>query len=1019
MLNWLVKKIVGSKNERALKKLRPFVEEINKLEPQLDELSNLELREEAKKLFERIKSDEQLKEAFKRGEITPEVVKGFALVREAAKRTLGMRHFDVQLLGGLVLHQGRIAEMKTGEGKTLVASLPAAVNGFTDRGVHVVTVNDYLARRDAQWMGPVYKFLGLEVGVINSDMKSYLVEWVDPELAERAIAEDWRVWQKGYFGEVLEDKKVNVEAKRAFFTKLVEVPERRKAYEAQITYGTNSEFGFDYLRDNMAADISQVVQVKGHYYAIVDEIDSILIDEARTPLIISGPADIDPSIYYTADAVVRQLEKDKDFELDEKNRTAYLTEEGIKKIEKILGIENLYDPKYTELVHAILQALRAHHLFHKEVHYIVRNGEVLIVDEFTGRVLPGRRWSDGLHQAIEVKEGVEVQPETQTLASITYQNYFRLYEKLAGMTGTAETESVEFKEIYNLDVVVVPTRKPVIRVDHPDLVFKTKRAKWKKVIEEIFLNYLIGRPVLVGTVSIEDNELLSKLLKDKKLLKAIYNSEEFRRRLETLRERHGIPEEEIKKKLQRVWSFGIPHNLLNAKHHEREAEIVAQAGRLNAVTIATNMAGRGTDILLGGNPEYLAKELLKKRGFENPEEAPEEEWKKALEEAIKITSEEKEKVKKLGGLYVIGTERHESRRIDNQLRGRSGRQGDPGESRFIISLEDHLIRLFGGDRVRHLMDRLNIPEDEPLESRFVSKAIENAQKRVEAQNFQIRKRILEMDDVMNVQRNVVYKLRRRLLEGEDLKKEIERFMEDVAEALINRYAVADAPELWEIKRNIPEGEREKADYLERTFKDLTGEEIEVPETVRDREDLKNFLVERMKELYSKKEEFFGKGLMRELERMITLQILDLLWRRHLHAMDRLREGIYLRGYAQRDPVTEYKKEAYEMFENFLNEFKFGVLKSLFHVELAPQEPQPVEEAPPQVHSVGELHIGELPEISNEEIATPLVDVSKQPEGVGGTAQTPSVEVSEENPERKKPRAPRPRRLKDRLRNRKG
>ncbi len=992
MLNWLVKKIVGSKNEREIKRLRPFVERINSLERELDNLTNLRLRERSLELFERIKNDEDLKRRFVKGEITDEVVEGFALVREAAKRTLGLRHFDVQLIGGLVLHQGKIAEMKTGEGKTLVASLPSAVNGYTDKGVHVVTVNDYLARRDAQWMGPIYKFLGLEVGVINSDGKTYVVDWVDPELAERAIKEDWRVWPKGYFGEILEDAKVNVEAKRAFFTHLVEVPERRKAYECQITYGTNSEFGFDYLRDNMAVDLSQIVQVKGHHYAIVDEVDSILIDEARTPLIISGPAEVDPQIYFTADAVVRRLEKGKDFELDEKNRTAYLTEEGVRKVERILNIENLYDPKHSELVHAILQSLRAHHLFHREVHYIVRNGEVLIVDEFTGRVLPGRRWSDGLHQAIEVKEGVEVKPETQTLASITYQNYFRLYEKLAGMTGTAETESVEFKEIYGLDVVVIPTRKPVIRVDHPDLVFKTKRAKWRKVVEEVFLNYLVGRPVLVGTVSIEDNELLSKLLKDKKLLKSIYGSEEFQKRLKELKEKYGLSEEEIKKKLQRVWAFGIPHSVLNAKHHEKEAEIVAQAGRLNAITIATNMAGRGTDILLGGNPEYLAKEILKKKGFEVPEEAPEEEWKAALEEAIKITSEEKEKVKKLGGLYVIGTERHESRRIDNQLRGRAGRQGDPGESRFIISLEDHLIRLFGGERVAKLMNVLNIPEDEPLESKMVSKAIENAQKRVEAQNFQIRKRILDMDDVMNVQRNVVYKLRRQLLEGKELKETVEEFMEDVADLLTSRYAQADEPELWEIERNIPKEERERRDYLERKFFELTGERIEVPESVRSREELKEFLLSKMKELYSKKEEFFGKGLMRELEKMLSLQILDTLWRRHLHHLDRLREGIYLRGYGMRDPITEYKKEAYEMFESFLNEFKFAVLNALFHIELAPQTPEqaPVEGRPQPAPAEGGL----LSQIENQPPAT-------------DREQTPT----------RKPRTPKPRKLKDRLKER--
>ena len=1011
MIGWLVKKLIGSKNEREIKKLKPFVERINALEEELDNLTNLQLRERAQKLFEKIRSSEELKKAFEKGEITPEVVEGFALVREAAKRTLGMRHFDVQLIGGLVLHQGKIAEMKTGEGKTLVASLPAAVNGFTDMGVHVVTVNDYLARRDAQWMGPIYKFLGLDVGVINSDNKTYLVDWVDPQLAERAIEEDWRVWPKGYKGETLPESELNVEAKKAFFTQLVEVPERRKAYEAQITYGTNSEFGFDYLRDNLAIDISQVVQVKNHYYAIVDEVDSILIDEARTPLIISGPAEVDPSIYYTADRIVRQLEKGRHFEVDEKNRTAYLTEEGVKRVEELLGIENLYDPKYTELVHAILQALRAHHLFHKEVHYIVRNGEVLIVDEFTGRVLPGRRWSDGLHQAIEVKEGVEVKPENQTLASITYQNYFRLYKKLAGMTGTAETESVEFKEIYDLDVVVIPTRKPVIRVDHPDLVFKTKRGKWKKVVEEVLLSYLVGRPVLVGTASIEDNELLSSLLRDKKLLREIANREDFKNRLKELIQKYNLPEEEVNKKLRRVLNFGIPHNVLNAKHHEKEAQIVAQAGRLNAVTIATNMAGRGTDILLGGNPEYLAKEILKKRGFENPEEAPEEEWKSALKEAIEQTSKEKEEVKRLGGLYVIGTERHESRRIDNQLRGRSGRQGDPGESRFIVSLEDNLIRLFGGERVQRIMELLNVAEDEALESKMVSKALETAQRRVEAQNFQIRKRILDMDDVMNVQRNVVYKLRRQLLEGKELKKTIEEFMEDVADMLVNRYAPADEPDLWEIERNIPPEERDKRDYLERKLKELTGKGITIPEHIRDREDLKKFLLETLKELYKQKEEYLGKSLMGELERLITLQILDTLWRRHLHMLDRLKEGIYLRGYGMKDPVSEFKREGFQLFEQFLNEFKYATVQALLNVQLE----QP---SPPQGTAVEQPQSG-----ANRTTPIPRGDLSGKTAPQSGQTQTAlppagMVEVKTAPREEKKPRVPQPRKLKDRLKERK-
>jgi preprotein translocase subunit SecA len=995
MINWLLKKIVGSKNQREINKLKPWVEKINSLEEELNRLSNQELRNKALDLFEKIKNNEELKDRITRGELIEEIVLAFALVREVAKRTLGLRHFDVQLIGGLVLHQGKIAEMKTGEGKTLVATLPAVFNGFTDRGVHIVTVNDYLARRDAQWMGPIYKFLGLEVGIINSDGKTYIVDWVDPELAEKAIKEDWRVWPKDYMEEILPEKKINVDAKRAFFTKLVEVPERRKAYECQITYGTNSEFGFDYLRDNMAMELSQIVQVKGHHYAIVDEVDSILIDEARTPLIISGPADIDPSIYYIADHVVRQLEKDKHFKLDEKQRIAYLTEEGIKKVEEILGIKNLYEPAHVELVHAILQSLRAHHLFHKNVHYIVRNGEVLIVDEFTGRVLPGRRWSDGLHQAIEVKEGVEVKPETQTFASITYQNYFRLYKKLAGMTGTAETESVEFKEIYGLDVVVIPTRKPVIRVDHPDLVFKTKRAKWKKVVEEIFLNYLIGRPVLVGTTSIEDNEHLSKLLKDSKLLKKIYNSEEFQKRLKELIKKHNLSEEEIKNKLRKIFQFGIPHNVLNAKHHEREAEIVAQAGRLNAITIATNMAGRGTDILLGGNPEYLAREKLKKKGI-NPQEATEEEWKKTLKEAIEETQKEKEKVKSLGGLYVIGTQRHESRRIDNQLRGRSGRQGDPGESRFIISLEDDLIRLFGGERVAKLMELLKIPEDEPIESKMVSKAIENAQKRVEAQNFQIRKRILEMDDVMNIQRNVVYGLRRQFLEGKNIKETLEKFINYVVERLINSFALADDSDLWE------------KESLEKQLKELTGKEIKIPEEIKDKEQLKEFLREKLLQLLSEKEKHLKENPMfkevenplEELGKVFLLQILDTMWRRHLHHLDRLREGIYLRGYGMRDPITEFKKEAYEMFENFLNEFYFAVLHAIYHLEI----PTPgMEESLPSV----EFQNVEVPPLE----ISPPINLSNTTKVSENSISQPSEE-SASSPQ--KPRVPKPRKLKDRL-----
>ncbi len=923
MVGWILKRILGTKNEREIKKLRPFVRRVNELERELDELPNAELVKRAQEIYDNIRLKEDLKEEILRGRITDEVVEVFALVREAAKRTLGLRHFDVQLIGGFVLHQGKIAEMKTGEGKTLVATLSAAVNGMTDEGVHIVTVNDYLARRDAQWMGPIFRFLGLDVGVINSDGMSYRVEWADEEKLREAIEKDLRVWPKGFFEEVLPSDRVNVEAKKAYFTLLREVS-RREAYSANVTYGTNNEFGFDYLRDNMAFSKEEIVQVKGHNYAIVDEVDSILIDEARTPLIISGPAQVDIEIYRTADRVVRRLERDKDFNVDEKNRNVTLTEEGIAKIEKMLNIENLYDLKHIDLLHAIVQSIRAHHLFKRDVHYIVRDGEVLIVDEFTGRVLPGRRWSDGLHQAIEVKEGVKVKEENQTLASVTFQNYFKLYRKLAGMTGTAETEALEFREIYGLDVVVIPTHRPMIRKDLPDLVYKTKKEKWEKVVEEILLNHIFGRPVLVGTVSIEDNEQLSALLKNRKLLKRILEKEEVRKRIEQLKKRYSTDDAEIEARVQEILQKGIPHNVLNAKHHEKEAYIIAQAGRVGAVTIATNMAGRGTDILLGGNPEYLAKEIIRSWG-KNPEEATEEEWKRAFEEAYRITDEEKDRVRKLGGLLVIGTERHESRRIDNQLRGRSGRQGDPGESRFILSLEDDLLRLFGGDRVGKLMGMLKIPEGEPIESRMVTKAIQNAQKRVEAQNFQIRKRLFEYDNVMNTQREVIYSLRRDILEGENLKEEIHEFMRDVLEREIERLLPEEDPELWEIEP------------LRNFLKEWTGREIEIPQ-VRDKEELVNALHERLKEIYEEKEAELGNPqVMRELERIILLNIVDTLWREHLHVLDRLREGIYLRGYAARDPLIEYKREAFDLFEELLHNIKTNTVSALLRVQIKSQE----------------------------------------------------------------------------------
>ncbi len=885
MIGYVFKKIFGTKNEREIKKIRPIVEKVNQLEKQFDQLSNKEIREKSLKLIERVRSDKQLSDAITQGEIVDILPEAFALVKEAAKRTLGLRPFDVQLIGAVALHKGNVAEMKTGEGKTLVASISIYLNALTGKGVHLVTVNDYLAKRDAVWMGSIYKFLGLDVGVINTNHQSFMVEWVDEEKFNEAIEKDMRVWPKGYEGELLPSELYNIEARKNFFTHAVEA-ERRQAYEADITYGTNNEFGFDYLRDNMVFSIEQVVQVKGHHYAIVDEVDSILIDEARTPLIISGPSGEDVSIYYTADAFVKTLVKDEDFIVDEKNKTAVLTEKGAEKAEKYFNLENLYDPKNIDILHAITQSLRANSLFHRDVDYVVKDGQVIIVDEFTGRLMPGRRWSDGLHQAIEAKEGVKIEAENQTLASITFQNYFRMYDKLAGMTGTAETEAEEFKEIYGLDVLVIPTNKPVIRKDYPDLVYKTKKEKFDAAIKEIEQLHKQGRPILVGTASIETSEHLSALLKKK----------------------------------------GIKHHVLNAKHHEKEAEIIAQAGRIGAVTIATNMAGRGTDILLGGNPEFLAKEILKKKGL-TPEEATEEQFKEALKEAQKITAEEKKKVVELGGLAVIGTERHESRRIDNQLRGRAGRQGDPGSSRFYLSLEDDLLRLFGGDKLKNLMDRLKIPDGEPIESSMVTKAIENAQKRIEGQNFQIRKRLLEFDDVMNKQRQVIYSLRRDILEGVNLKEELKQWLYDVGLFYIDKYAPAEEyQEKWDL------------DELEKTFKEWLNIEIKIPRDREwDRKELEDFIFSEVEKVYARKEEYYGSGLMREFERYITLQVLDNLWKEHLHLLDRLRESVYLRGYAQRDPLVEYKKESFNLFEDMLFRMKQHTLEYLFKTEITSEE----------------------------------------------------------------------------------
>jgi preprotein translocase subunit SecA len=648
-------------------------------------------------------------------DILPEA---FAIVREASRRALGMRHFDVQIIGGIILHQGKITEMKTGEGKTLVAALPLYLNGITGFGGHLVTVNDYLARRDAIWMGPIYKLLGLKVGVINHEI-SYLVEWEDPERAEQAMKNNLSVWPNEYIGLDLPPER-NLEAFAAFKTKLVECT-RKEAYLANATYGTNNEFGFDYLRDNMKFSLEDYVQ-REHSYAIVDEVDSILIDEARTPLIISGPSEDSTQLYYQIDNVVRKLRKEIDFTIDEKTRQVTLTEEGATKVERVLSVNNIYDTIHLELLHHVIQALRAHNLFQNDVDYIVKERKVIIVDEFTGRLMPGRRWSDGLHQAIEAKEGVEIESENQTLATITIQNYFRMYRKLAGMTGTADTEALEFKKIYNLDVAVIPTHKPMIRLDHNDLVYKTEREKFNAVVDEIKSLHTQGRPVLVGTTSIEISEKLNKML-------------------EKLR---------------------INHQVLNAKQHEREAEIIAQAGRIGSVTIATNMAGRGTDILLGGNPEFLARDVTRRKFKVELHEAEPHQFEEAMLEAKTVCEDEKRRVLELGGLHIVGTERHEARRIDNQLRGRSGRQGDPGSSRFYVSLEDDLMRLFASDRISRIMDKLGWQEGEPIEHKLITKSIENAQKRVEARNFDIRKHLLDYDDVLNTQRDVVYTKRKEI-----------------------------------------------------------------------------------------------------------------------------------------------------------------------------------------------------------------------------------------------------------------
>jgi len=823
----ILEKIFGTRNERELKRLFSIVEEINSFEPEISKLSDEKLKAKTEEFRERLSKGSSL------DDLLTEV---FATVREVAKRTLGMRHFDVQLVGGVVLHEGKIAEMKTGEGKTLVATLAAYLNALEGKGVHVVTVNDYLARRDVQWMGPVYNFLGLNVGVIQPDASF--------------------IYDPGYR---TSDKR---------FDRLRPCS-KKEAYLADITYGTNNEFGFDYLRDNMRYSIDELCQRELNY-AIVDEVDSILIDEARTPLIISGPSEESTDIYYSVNRIIKYLKSEEDFKLDEKLKTVVLTEQGSRKAEKLLGIDNLYDTVNIQIVHHINQAIRAHYFFKKDVDYVVKDGKIVIVDEFTGRLLSGRRWSDGLHQAIEAKEGLKIEAENQTLATITFQNYFRMYKKLAGMTGTADTEASEFAEIYNLEVVVIPTHKPMTRQDYPDGVYKTEKAKYEAVVQEIEECYKIGRPVLVGTTSIEKSELISKMLKKK----------------------------------------GIPHSVLNAKYHDKEAEIIAQAGRIGSVTIATNMAGRGTDILLGGNPEFLAREMLNGKNY------TEEEFKEALKKAKEICEKEHEKVVSLGGLHIIGTERHESRRVDNQLRGRAGRQGDPGSSKFYLSLEDELLRLFGGEKLQSLMHFLKIDDDTPIENKMVSKAIENAQKKVEAHNFDIRKHLLKYDDVMNSQRKEIYAFRKEVLESDSTKEKVFELLEIEIDELVEFYLSQEEQGIQKLQEQI-KGRFDVDLDLENKSKD----------------EIKEYIIEKLKETYEQKESKVGSQLMRDIEKMVFLHVIDTKWKEHLLGIDHLKEGIGLRGYAQRDPLVEYKKEAFALFEEISRNIVSDILTRLFKIQV--------------------------------------------------------------------------------------
>jgi len=866
MLNFIMQKIIGTQNERELKKMQRTAEAINAIEPEVSALSDEKLRLKTVEFkqrisdrlkeqgFDEIEDDKQRKNVLQ-SVLAEVLVEAFAVVRETAKRTVGMRHFDVQLIGGLALHEGKIAEMATGEGKTLVATLAAYLNALTGKGVHIVTVNDYLAKRDREWMGPIYEFLGLSVGVIQHDMPPH---------------------------------------------------QRKEYYNCDIVYGTNNEFGFDYLRDNMVISQNEMVQRELNF-AIVDEVDSILIDEARTPLIISGPAEESTDKYYTINRLVPKLrgktilERDEiaakskgediskgfDYIVDEKNHTVSLTEEGISKCESLLGLSNLYDDISTEWVHHIIQAIRAHSLYKRDVDYVVKEGKVLIVDEFTGRLMPGRRWSDGLHQAVEAKEGIKIERENQTLATITLQNYFRMYNKLSGMTGTAFTEANEFKAIYGLDVLVVPTNKQLIRTNYADAIYKTEEEKFKAAVEEIIELYNKGRPVLVGTISIEKSELLSSMLKRR----------------------------------------GIEHNVLNAKYHEMEAHIVAQAGKYKAVTIATNMAGRGTDILLGGNPEFMAKNIVRAKGLDLDSADGKKEFQEEYNKIKAQADKEHKQVVELGGLHVLGTERHEARRIDNQLRGRSGRQGDPGSSKFYISLEDDLMRLFGSDKLIGIMNTLGMQEGQAIEHPWINKSIEVAQKRVESYNFEIRKQLLEYDDVMNKQREIIYSQRRMVLENSDISDTIIDMVTDVFNDGIGLFIQKNLnPDNWDIIG------------LENWLRAKFGSKVAIDKNrileADNSQDAQDYLLGEVMRIYKEKESHIGRDNMRHMERMVTLQVVDMRWKEHLYAMDSLKEGIGLRAYGQKDPLIEYKNEGYFLFQQLIENIKKEIVELLFRIQAA-------------------------------------------------------------------------------------